>query len=85
MRRLGLRGVALFYLLVVLVGPLAIVFYRTFEHGFGPAWDAISTPEALHAFKLTLIIAAIAVPANTVFGVSAPWRSCASVSRARAW
>jgi sulfate transport system permease protein len=61
--------VALLYLLAVLVGPLAVVFYRTFEHGVGPAWDAVSTPETLRAFKLTLIIAAIAVPANTVFGV----------------
>jgi sulfate transport system permease protein len=61
--------VALLYLLAVLVGPLAVVFYRTFEHGVGPAWDAVSTPETLHAFKLTLIIAANAVPANTVFGV----------------
>ncbi len=69
MRRLSLRWLALLYLLGVLVGPLGVVFYRTFEDGFGPAWDAISTPETVHAFKLTLIIAAIAVPANTVFGV----------------
>jgi sulfate/thiosulfate transport system permease protein len=68
-RRLGLRGVALFYLLAVLVGPLAVVFYRTFEDGFGPAWDALTTPATLHAFKLTLLITAIAVPANTIFGV----------------
>ena len=69
MRRLGLRSVALLYLLAVLVGPLAVVFYRTFEHGLGPAWDALTTPETIHAFKLTLLIAAIAVPANTVFGI----------------
>jgi len=68
-RRAGLRSAALLYLLAVLVGPLAVVFYRTFEHGLGPAWDAISTPETVHAFKLTLLIAAIAVPLNTVFGV----------------
>jgi sulfate/thiosulfate transport system permease protein len=68
-RRLGLRSVALLYLLAVLVGPLAVVFYRTFEHGLGPAWDALTTPETIHAFKLTLLIAAIAVPANTVFGI----------------
>jgi sulfate transport system permease protein len=68
-RRLGLRGVAIFYLLAVLVGPLAVVFYRTFEAGVGPAWDTMTTPETLHAFKLTLLIAAIAVPANTIFGV----------------
>ena len=67
--RLGLRFVALAYLALILVGPLAIVFYRTFEDGFGPAWDALKTPETIHAFKLTLIITAIAVPINTVFGI----------------
>ena len=68
-QRLGLRFVALAYLALILVGPLAIVFYRTFEDGFGPAWDALKTPETIHAFKLTLIITAIAVPINTVFGI----------------
>ena len=67
--RLGLRFVALLYLAVILVGPLAIVFWRTFEDGFGPAWDALTTPETINAFKLTLIITAIAVPVNTVFGI----------------
>jgi sulfate/thiosulfate transport system permease protein len=65
-RRLGLRTLALVYLAAVLVGPLVVVFYRTFEHGFAPAWDALTTPETIHAFKLTLLIA---VPANTVFGI----------------
>ena len=69
MRRFGLRGIALLYLLVILVGPLAMVFYRTFEHGFAPAWNALTSPETIHAFKLTLIITAIAVPVNTVFGI----------------
>ena len=68
-QRLGLRSVALVYLALILVGPLAIVFYRTFQDGFGPAWDALKTPETIHAFKLTLIITAIAVPINTVFGI----------------
>jgi sulfate transport system permease protein len=67
--RLGLRGLAVFYLVAVLLGPLAIVFYRTFEHGVDPAWNALSSPETINAFKLTLIVAAIAVPFNTVFGV----------------
>jgi sulfate/thiosulfate transport system permease protein len=67
--RLGLRLVAILYLLAILVGPLSIVVYRTFEHGFSPAWDALTTSETIHAFKLTLIITAIAVPLNTVFGV----------------
>jgi sulfate transport system permease protein len=68
-QKLGLRLVALAYLALVLVGPLAIVFWRTFEDGFAPAWDALSTAETINAFKLTLIITAIAVPVNTVFGI----------------
>jgi sulfate transport system permease protein len=67
--RLGLRSVAILYLAAILVAPLGLVFYRTFEHGFAPAWEALTTPETLHAFKLTLIITLIAVPVNTVFGV----------------
>jgi sulfate transport system permease protein len=69
-RKFGLRAVAFGYLAAVLVGPLALVFYRTFENGVGPAWDALSTPETVNAFKLTLIITAIAVPLNTVFGIA---------------
>jgi sulfate transport system permease protein len=69
-RRLGLRAVAVVYLLAILIGPLLVVFYRTFENGLAPAWDALSAPDTIHAFKLTLIIAAIAVPVNTVFGIA---------------
>jgi sulfate/thiosulfate transport system permease protein len=65
----GLRFVALGYLAVILVGPLVMVFWRTFEDGFAPACDALTTPETIHAFKLTFIITAIAVPVNTVFGI----------------
>ncbi len=84
MRRYGLRFVALFYLAAILVGPLGIVFYRTFEEGLRPAWEALSTPETIHAFKLTLIIAAIAVPAeHRLRRSSAPSRSCASAFPAR--
>jgi sulfate/thiosulfate transport system permease protein len=68
-RRRWPRAVALCYLLAILAGPLTIVFYRTFEHGVWPAWHALSSPETIHAFKLTLIITAIAVPVNTVFGI----------------
>ncbi len=69
MRRLGLRGVALAYLTVVLLGPLAMIFWKTFEHGFGPFWDSVTAPETLTAFKNTLLITAIAVPLNTLFGI----------------
>jgi sulfate transport system permease protein len=67
--RIGLRSVALGYLGLLLAAPVGIVFFRTFEHGFAPAWDAVTTPEAMHAFWLTLTMVAIAVPANTIFGV----------------
>ena len=70
LRKFGLRLIAFGYLAVILVGPLALVFYRTFEDGFGPAWDALSTPDTVNAFKLTLIITAIAVPLNTIFGIA---------------
>jgi sulfate/thiosulfate transport system permease protein len=69
MGRYALRFASLAYVGVLLVAPVGLIFYRTFEHGFGPAWDAVTTPDALHALKLTLIIAAIAVPANTIFGI----------------
>ncbi len=69
MRKWSLRVVALGYLAAILLGPLAIVFYRTFEDGLAPAWNALSSPETIHAFKLTLLITAIAVPLNTVFGI----------------
>jgi sulfate transport system permease protein len=65
----ALRFFSLGYLAVLLVAPVGYVFWRTFEHGVGPAWDAVTTPDALHALKVTLILAAIAVPANTIFGV----------------
>jgi sulfate transport system permease protein len=69
LRRLTLRWIALAYLAAILVGPLALVFYRTFEHGTEAAWNAVTSPDALNAFKLTVIITAIAVPLNTVFGI----------------
>jgi sulfate transport system permease protein len=69
MRKLGLRFVAIGYLTVILVAPLAFVFYRTIEHGFDAAYHALTAPDTIHAFKLTLIITAIAVPINTVFGI----------------
>jgi sulfate/thiosulfate transport system permease protein len=65
----ALRFVALGYLAAVLVGPVALVFYRAFEDGFDTFWAAVTTPEALHALWLTVLIAAIAVPLNTVFGI----------------
>src|SRR5256714_15533344 len=67
--RLALRGLALGYLAVLLLVPVGFVFYRTFEHGVGAAWHAVTTPAATHAFWLTIELVAIAVPLNTVFGI----------------
>jgi sulfate transport system permease protein len=70
-RTLGLRTLALGYLALLLLAPVAMVFYRTFEHGLGAVWSAVSASNAQHAFWLSVEIAAIAVPLNTVFGVGA--------------
>jgi sulfate transport system permease protein len=69
--RIGLRTVALAYLSVLLLIPVGVVFYRTFEHGVAAVWDSITTPAAISAFWLTIEIAAIAVPLNAIFGVFA--------------
>jgi len=71
--RLSLRVVALGYLGLLLVVPIGMVFYRALENGIGPAWDAVTTPPAQHAFYLTCVIALVAVPLNAVFGVACAW------------
>jgi sulfate transport system permease protein len=65
----GLRVVALLYLLFLLVLPVGLIGWRTFQHGVGPFFDALSTPSALHAFKVTFVVALWAVALNTVFGI----------------
>ena len=67
--RIGLRVVALGYLAVLLLVPVGLVFYRTFEKGIGAFWESITTPAAIHALFLTLEVALICVPLNAVFGV----------------
>jgi sulfate/thiosulfate transport system permease protein len=68
--RIALRSVALGYLAILLVLPVGFVFFRTFQHGLAPVWSSITEPDALHAFYLTLVMVAVAVPANAVFGVA---------------
>ena len=67
--RFALRGVALGYLAMLLALPVGLVFFRAFENGLGPAWEAVTTSEAQHAFYLTCVMVGIAVPLNTLFGV----------------
>jgi sulfate/thiosulfate transport system permease protein len=67
--RIGLRVAGLSYLALLLLIPIALVFYRTFENGAGAVYDSVTTPAAISAFALTVTVTAIAVPLNTVFGV----------------
>lgn len=67
--RLGLRTVALGYLFVLLALPIGVILYRTFEPGLSTFVASISTPAAISALNLSLLIVAIVVPLNVVFGV----------------
>jgi sulfate transport system permease protein len=64
----ALACMALFLLL-----PLAVVLVEAFRQGVAAYWRSILAPEALSAMRLTLLVAAIAVPLNLVFGVAAAW------------
>ena len=74
---LGVRRVlitaALLFLTLFLFVPLVTVFYEAFKKGWGVYLSAILDPDARSAIALTLIAAAISVPANLAFGVSAAW------------
>ncbi len=67
--KITLRVIALAYLGFLLVGPVAIMLWTTFAGGLAPVMEALTRPAFLHALKLTLIITAIAVPLNTIFGI----------------
>jgi sulfate/thiosulfate transport system permease protein len=68
--RLGLRSIALLYLGGLLLVPVGMILAHTFSNGVGPVWDAMTAPDAVAALKLTLEIALIAVPLNTIFGIT---------------
>lgn len=67
--RISLRSVALGYLFVLLIVPIGVILYRTFENGIGAFIESISTPAAISALNLSLLIVAIVVPVNVVFGI----------------
>jgi sulfate transport system permease protein len=67
--RVTLRTLALGYLAVLLAFPIVTILWRTFQPGLGAFWDAIRTPAAISALNLTVLIVAIVVPLNVVFGV----------------
>lgn len=65
-----LRGIALVYLFILLVVPVGVIFWRSFEHGVGQFWDWITTPAAISALQLSVLVVIIVVPLNVVFGVT---------------
>jgi sulfate transport system permease protein len=71
--RVALVAIAVVFLVLFLLLPLAAVFVEALRAGIGTYFEAITEPDAVAAIKLTLLVAAIAVPANIVFGLAASW------------
>lgn len=71
--RLVIIAIAVIFLTVFVVLPLIVVFAQAFSKGIGAYAIALSQPEALSAIRLTLLVAAISVGLNLVFGVTAAW------------
>jgi len=71
--RWTLTIIAILFMLAVLVLPLVLVFTEAFRKGADTYFAAFQDPQSIAAIKLTLLVAAIAVPLNLVFGVMAAW------------
>ena len=71
--RWTLTGLALVFMALFLVLPLAAVFTEALRKGWLAYWEALNEPDAWAAIRLTLLTAAVAVPMNLVFGVAAAW------------
>jgi sulfate transport system permease protein len=71
--RWSLTTIALLFLALFLVVPLAAVFVQAFSKGIDFYFESLRDPDAWSAIKLTLLTAAIAVPLNVVFGLAASW------------
>ena len=69
----ALLAVALVYLVLFLVLPLASVYAQALADGLGHYFASILDPDVLAAVRLTLLVAVIAVPLNLVFGIAAAW------------
>jgi len=71
--KLLLGAVAVSFVAILLLFPLALVFTEAFAKGVTAFWDALVEPDSLAAVRLSLMVAVIAVPLNTVFGIAAAW------------
>ena len=63
------RYLALAYVTVLLIVPVAVILWRTFAPGLGEFFSSITTPAALSALELSLLVVAIVVPLNVIFGI----------------
>ena len=64
-----IRFAALAYVFVLLVVPVTLILWRTFQPGLGQFFDWVSTPAAISALNLTLLVVGIVVPLNVIFGI----------------
>jgi sulfate transport system permease protein len=71
--RWTLTGIALVFMFLFLVLPLAAVFTEALRKGWDAYWEALKEPDAWAAIRLTLLTAAVAVPLNLAFGIAAAW------------
>tara|TARA_Y100000782_G_scaffold36379_1_gene40827 strand:+ start:2570 stop:3457 length:888 start_codon:yes stop_codon:yes gene_type:complete len=71
--RWSLIGLALAFLALFLVLPLLVVLVGAFEQGMAIWWQAVNEPDAAAAVRLSLLVVALVVPVNLVFGVAAAW------------
>src|ERR1700752_4559704 len=64
-----LRYLALAYVTILVIVPVALILWRTFQPGIGAFFESITTPAALSALQLSLLVVAIVVPLNVLFGI----------------
>ena len=76
-----LIGIAIAFLAVIIYIPALNVFYQAFKNGVAPFFNNLVDPEFLNAMRLTVILAIIAVPVNTIFGLCAAW----AITRRNFW
>jgi sulfate transport system permease protein len=71
--RIVLSAVTVIFLVILLLLPLAMIFTEAFSHGLGAIGEALTDPDAVTSIELTLLVAAVSVPLNTVCGLAAAW------------
>ena len=69
----ALTGTAIGWMALIIVLPLVVVLTEGLKGGFAPYFEALKEPDTISAIQLTLLVAAISVPLNAVFGIAAAW------------